>query len=355
MNNKVKTKDQCTVVMVGTSEKSGGGITSVIKLIRMMPVWEKYGIYWLATQEDGNKLTKLWRVIKSACKTPFVIAQCQIVHFHMVPGITLLTQLPELLWARLLRKNIIMEVHVGNQLELYASDRFFKWWFKQADLVLLLARKWESLLKEYYSDVHVATDVLYNACEIRESISIEEKKNLIIFAGTINDNKAPDLLLKAWSKLIDKYPDWRIVFLGSGNITYYQQMAEKLKVSDKIEFTGYIVGERKERFFREASILCMCSYMEGFPMTVLEAWSHSIAVVTTPVGGLPDVIEEGINCLTFPYGDSEALAQQLDRLIVDRTLRRQIAQEGYKLAENQFSIYAVNKKLDDIYQQLLNN
>lgn len=342
------------VVMTGTSDSAGGGITSVIRLMRQMQVWKEYNIYWLATQTNGaGYLEKLWMAIKAALKAPFVMWNCKIVHFHMVPGITLLIQLPELILAKLLRKKIIMEVHVGNQLESYSKDKFFKWWFKRADLVLLLAKKWETFFKEMYSDVKVPTDVLYNACEMHEPIAFEKKKKLILFAGTIHGNKAPDLLLKAWAKLNKKYPDWHVSFLGSGNISYYEEMAKELGVKESVNFTGYINGSEKESCFHDASIYCMCSYMEGFPMTVLEAWSHSIAVVTTPVGGLPDVIDDDNNCLTFSIGDFNELAEQLERLISDNILRKRLSIEGYQQAMQKFSIEVIGDKLNSIYKRLI--
>lgn len=339
--------------MTGTSEKSGGGITTVIKNIKSMPIWEKYNIYWLATQVDDAPLSKLWCVVKAALKSLFVIAKCDIVHFQMVPGITLLTQLPALFCAKIYRKKVVMTVHVGNQLVPYAKDRFFKWWLGRADLVLLLAKKWDNLFRELYSDVKVPSDVLYNACEMKQYIPMNQKEKLILFCGTIHDNKAPDLLLKAWADLKNKYPEWQIVFLGRGEIDYYKQMAESLGIIDKVSFTGYIEGSEKEYYFRKASIYTMCSYMEGFPMTVLEAWAYSIAVVTTPVGGLPDAIEEDINCLSFPMGDSKALAKQLDKLISNDEKRMYIAQNGHEYANTHFSVEAINEKLDSIYASML--
>lgn len=341
------------VMMIGTSENSGGGISSVIRLIKKMPIWKKYSCYWLGTQIQRNILWKLWYATKAAMITPFLMWKYDIIHFHMVPGITLLIQLPELLIAKLYRKKIIMEVHVGNQLVPYANDIFFKWWFRQADLILLLAHKWELLFKKVYIDIQKPTDVLYNACEMVPAIPSEQKKKLIIFAGTIHDNKAPDLLLKAWAQLKDKYPDWRVAFMGDGNIARYKQMSKELGVNDSVEFTGYIVGKHKYQKFHDASIYCMCSYVEGFPMVVLEAWAYSIAVITTPVGGLPDVIEEGKNCLTFPFGESEKLATQLERLICDEQLRRNISNYGYKYAQNHFSLNIVSDHLERIYSNLL--
>lgn len=350
----MKNNKRYTVVMVGNSEHSGGGIASVISLIRKMPVWEKYGIKLLATQKDGNKLTKFWCVLKAAFKAPFVIARCKLVHFQMVPGITLLTQLPALLSAKIFRKRVVMSVHVGNQLEKYSSDKFFKWWFRRADLVLLLAKRWEKLFKESYADVKVPTDVLYNACEMRPFIPMGDKKKLILFAGTLDQNKGLALLIKAWADIKDKYPEWRISVMGSGDRPYFETMSKDLGCSDTVSFKGYVVGEEKDRYFHDASILCLCSYMEGFPMAVLEAWSHGIAVITTPVGGLPDVIKDGDNCLIFPIGDYRILSQQLERMIKDNELRAKIGEGGYTCAQSHFSMDSINNKIDEVYSLLLN-
>ncbi len=349
----MKDRKNCIVVMTGTSEHSAGGITSVIKLIKQMPVWEDYGIYWLETQADGNLLKKLWCVIIAAIKSPFCIAKSKIVHFQMVPGITLVTQFPALFFAKLFNKKIVMTIHIGNQLEPYAKDKIFKWWLNRSDLILLLAKRWEKLFVELYPDVKVPLDVLYNACEIRPFISMKDKKKLILFAGTHDTNKAPDLLINAWATLKDSYPDWQIAFCGNGNVSYYKKIANEKGLDDSVVFKGYIVGDEKEQYFHDASVLCLCSYMEGFPMTVLEAWSHGIAVITTPVGGLPDVIEDGSNCLVFPTGDSDKLAEQLSRIIGDEALRERIGMAGYKCAQDVFSFDVINKKLDDIYSKMI--
>lgn len=342
------------VMMVGTAKSSGGGITTVIKLISKMPVWEKYSCYWLETQIQGGALKKIWYALKAAIKAPFIMWQYDIIHFHMVPGINLFVQLPELLVAKLYGKKVIAEVHVGNQLVPYAKSKLFRWWFKRADLVLLLAQKWVDLYHEVYADIKTPADVLYNACEFHEPIPFKEKKKVITFVGTIDDNKAPDLLIKAWAQLKDKYPDWKILVLGRGEIEKFQKLAFEQGVAGAIEFKGQVVGDEKKEIFHDASIYCMCSYMEGFPMVVLEAWAYSTAVVTTPVGGLPDVIEEGKNCLTFPFGDYNALATQLDKIIDDSELRENVSAYGYRSAQDHFSLEKINYDLDNIFKRLLN-
>lgn len=340
-------------MMIGTSEKSGGGISSVIRIIKKMPVWKKYKCYWLGTQIQANKVRKLLIFVKATLIAPVVIYKYDIIHFHIVPGITLLIQLPELLLAKLYRKKIIAEVHIGNQLLRYSDNKLFRWWLKRCDLILLLAVRWKNLFYDKYSEVNTPVDVLYNACDLNPSIPFADKRKLIIFAGVLDENKAPQLLIRAWAKIASKHPDWKVSFMGNGNIEGCKVLAEELGVEKSTEFTGYITGHEKDVRFHDASVLCLCSYVEGFPMVVLEAWSNSIAVITTPVGGLPDVIEEEKNCLTFPFGDVDELSRQLDRMLSDNNLRRDISELGYKYVQSHFSLNIINDKLDGIYQKLL--
>ena len=87
-------------------------------------------------------------------------------------------------------------------------------------------------------------------------------------------------------------------------------------------------------------------------MVVLEAWTYGIAVVSTPVGGLPDVIEEGKNCLSFPFGDSKTLAKQLERLISDETLRGYMGDYSRNFVVEHFSLAKINNELIDLYNSL---
>ena len=339
-------------MMVGSAEKSGGGVSTVIKLMKKMPVWQKYDCYWLGTQIQRSSLWKLWYGVKAAIIAPFILWRYDIIHFHTTPGTSQYTQLPQLILAKLFGKKVIEEVHVGNQLNNHTNNKIFKWWLGKADLLVLLAKKWEDLLHEKYYDIKVPTTVLYNACEMVEPVDDSKRKNLIIMAGMLNDNKAPNLLLEAWKEINTKYPDWHITFMGNGEVERFKQMAKDMNLGKSVDFPGYVVGEQKKEYMRAASIYCLCSYEEGFPMAVLESWAWGIPVITTPVGGLPDVIEEGRNCLTFPFGDSHQLAVQLERLIKDKQLRNEMAEYSRKFANDHFSLETISDNLDSIYQNL---
>lgn len=344
------------VLMVGSARESGGGVASVIRLMEKMPVWQEYRCHWLGTQIQAGKMTKAWYALTSYVWALFHIWQYDIVHFHTVPDrICLVIQMPIFLLAMLGHKKIIMHVHMGNQLLQHTSNSLFLWHLKRADLIILLARKWKEMFAEKFPSVHTPTTVLYNACECRDTISFEQRKKQIIFMGYMDDNKAPNILLEAIASLKshDELDGWTVILMGNGDVARFSRMAVEMELTKEVEFTGYVTGCRKERIINEASILVLCSYNEGFPMVVLEAWSYGIPVVSTPVGGLPDVIEEGKNCLTFPFGDSKALAKQLRRLICDDGLRTDMGIYSQCFLRKHFSLENINAAIRKIYNGLI--
>ena len=138
------------VLMVGSAEQSGGGVASVLRLMKTMPFWEKYHCGWLGTQIQRGYGVKLWYAVKAYFKALFTIWQYDIVHFHTVPDkICLIIQMPVLLLALLGRKKIIMHIHMGNQLEDHTHNRLFIWCLNRADCVVLLAKKWQKCFAEW--------------------------------------------------------------------------------------------------------------------------------------------------------------------------------------------------------------
>ena len=93
----------------------------------------------------------------------------------------------------------------------------------------------------------------------------------------------------------------------------------------------------------------MSSYQEGFPMVVLEAWGYGIPLVTTPVGGLPDVLEENKNACVFNFGDDNMLAQKLKNLINSPLQRETMSIYSIKYVNEHFSITKINEQLRNIY------
>ena len=206
---------------------------------------------------------------------------------------------------------------------------------------------------------HVALTTIFEMLEVASRSDFKsdllqelERQKQILFAGTIIPRKGYETLLKGFALIAAKYPQWKIVFAGNGEIAKARSIAENLGILAQVEFLGWISGEKKEEVFQESSIYCLASNGEGFPMGVLDAWAYGVPCIVTPVGGIPDIIENGKNGLIFPVNDSYKLAEQLDCLIQNTTLRKQIVSESDKYVYGAFSVQSVNSQLDQIYSTL---
>lgn len=355
------------VLVVGSARRSGGGVASVIRLFEQMPVWREYGCYWLETQIQAGTLTKLWYAVRASVKGFFMMPGFDAVHMHTVPDRSMTVQLPIMLWARLWRKKVILHIHCGNQLAMpmCTKDRIAQWCMGQADALILLAESFMPLLDRYWPGAKGKRFVLYNPHVGRGMLEAVEKKKTILFAGIFNNNKAADVLIKAFAKVHRSYPDWRLQLLGNGpEESNLRNLIHECGLDGQVDMPGYLFGADKESYFKTAGIYAMCSHYEGFPMVVLEAWSHATAVVTTPVGGLPDVLvsleehQSGLSCneanaMVFDYDDAEGLSLRLSRLMRDDSLRCNLGENGRRLVMNRFSMDRINEDLRRIYAESL--
>lgn len=88
-------------------------------------------------------------------------------------------------------------------------------------------------------------------------------------------------------------------------------------------------------------------------MAVLDAWAYGIPVITTPVGGIPDVAIDGENMLLFNPGDIDTLADKLGLMIKDDELRAKLSEESRKMAKGKFNLNTITKQVAGIYVELM--
>lgn len=88
-------------------------------------------------------------------------------------------------------------------------------------------------------------------------------------------------------------------------------------------------------------------------MAVLDAWAYGLPVITTPVGGIPDIAIDGENMLLFNAGDIDKLAENMQRLIDDNELRNKIIKESVNLANTTFNIDTINNQIGSLYQEMI--
>ena len=339
------------VLIVATSPYTRGGITAVIKTQQQGEQWNLFHCKWIGYHVDRTAWIKVLYYVYAIIRYCFNLPFYQIVHFQF----SLQTDAKRSYYlfkiAKLLSKRTIIHLHCGDQLPEIWSPMYEEM-FTKCDMALVLSPSIKRKVEEYIGTSH-RVEVLYNPCPTINSITpLEKREEEILFAGTLNSNKGYADLIKGFAKIASKYPTWKVVFTGNGQIDQAKTLAQSLGVEKQCQFLGWVNGKQKETAFRRASILCLASYQEGFPMAVLDAWAYGVPVVSTPAGGLIDIIKEGNNGLLFEAGNIDQMAEKLEKMIVDADMRKHIGEESRMLAYTTFNINTINHQLGNIYEEL---
>ena len=344
------TNKQYKVLFVATSRQTMGGISSVLKMYERMEFWKEYKCAWLETQVNKGMALKLWYMIKAYITMLFIVPRYDIVHFHTVPGMSIKIQLPVFLYSCLWRKKTIIHIHVGDVMILdHKNDGLFKYVLAKATKVVVLADSFKGIMEDAFN---VKAEVLYNPIDYIENLETENKEKYILFASIARPNKGYDTLLKAYRIIAERHPEWGLVMAGFGDSRQAKDLICELGLTEKVTIHKWCDRATMNNLYSNAGIFCIASLKEGFPMTFLEAASYGVPIVTTPVGGLKDVIENESNCMVFDFNNHTMLAEQIIKLIENQALRENISKELVSLIKTRFSAYTINKEIVEFYKRV---
>ncbi|MBS4025601.1 MAG: glycosyltransferase family 4 protein, partial [Clostridia bacterium] len=165
--------------------------------------------------------------------------------------------------------------------------------------------------------------------------------------------KGIDVLLKAFKKLEDQFPQLKLHIIGEGpEKTFLERLACQLGIADKTFFLGSVRNIIPA--LQDIDIFIMPSISEGLSIATIEALALRKPVVASKTGGLTEVVENGVSGLLVEPGCNQMLAQAIKRLIVDVNLRKSLSESGRKRAEELFCVKQMLRKTKQIYQELIN-
>lgn len=338
--------------MVATSRKTRGGITAVLRLLEQSDIWKKYHCHWIETHRDGSKLCKLWYLSTALIEYGILLPFYDIVHIHFSIKNSARRKYIFFQLAKIFHKKIVIHLHCGTQIDAIWSS-IYQRMFTKCDVAIVLSGCSKKRI-EYYVGKNIDIEVVYNPCPVVKRFTQNViKKNYILFSGTLYEGKGYKDLIRAFAKIAKKFPEWKVVFAGNGEIEIGRDLANSLGIGQQVIFCGWVHGEDKDRLFRESQVLCLPSYAEGFPMAVLDAWAYTLAVITTPVGGIPDVAVDGENILLFDSGDVDELSVKLEMIISSNKLRKKISDASRDFSRGMFSLDNFSNSIDAIYRKLL--
>jgi glycosyltransferase involved in cell wall biosynthesis len=260
-----------------------------------------------------------------------------------------------MLWTcRLLRIPTVLHLHSGFYPDFLARSptivkALLRRTFSTADVVIVLGSVWQDFV---HSELKVPTEriaVLPNGSPGPTSLGAPLARNgaplKMLFLGRMGRRKGVPEILKALASAHLRDKLWTARLVGDGDLATYRSQAESLGISDRVIFSEWVDTARTQQLLAESDLLLLPSRNEGLPMSVIEAFAYGLSVVSTPVGAIPDILEDGVNGLLVQPGDSAQLADAILTILQDEPLRLRLAESARRTWEEQLDIATYAPKL----------
>src|SRR4051794_27827443 len=270
----------------------------------------------LRTASPGLQARQLARFVGWSRKAPAVVHYCVSLTATGLPRDLLFVAI-----LRVFRRRVVAHVHGPGE-----GGRRLRW--RQRPLVELLgrlsARKIAVLpLKGW--------EFVPNPLTLQPA-SVPERSPAVVVrvvaVGAVGGAKGSDVLVRALAKARDGGAPISLTFVGQelqpGAEADLRRLAADLGVAAAVDLVGVLDTDGVAAAYSEADIFCLPSLREGLPMALLEAMAFGLPVVSTPVGAIPLLVEDGRSGLLVEVGSAESLVSALRRLAGDATLRREL-------------------------------
>lgn len=348
------------VCMVVPSFSAKGGIATVVSGYRGSELEKQYNIKYIESYCDGSNVKKIFKAI-GACFSflkEMVINKPDLVHIHSSFGGSFYRKLPFIYMASIFNIPVINHIHGSEIANLYinASEKkkkLVEYCFDKCRYLVVLSEEWEKNLEviktktpkiviENYSTIH-------QECLKRKN----HQDKTILFLGFITELKGcfdiPDIA----KKVIEQNANVKFILAGSGELEKLQGIIEEKGISQYFSFPGWVRKREKENLLRNADIFFLPSYTEAMPMSILEAMGYGLPIVTTNVGGIPQLVEDGKNGYMTEPGKIDEFAKVILELIGDDELIYHMGKEGVEKAYEKYSLEKHLEKLCKLYENVL--
>lgn len=239
---------------------------------------------------------------------------------------------------------------------------FFNLTYLKSNCFIVLSSEFKSRLREWGIKSNIilgttAVDIrLLRNFSLSHKTSSLKKKNAfkILFLSRIEKQKGIYETIDAFDRLLKKGYDLSLSIAGDGDDIYgvKEYLKHKDIPEDRLVFMGVVSGNEKIKSFMEHDIYCFPSHSEGMPNSVLEAMAFGLPVITCPVGGLKDFFQHGKMGFLTEIGNSEQLAQSIEKLVCNKKLIGEIMAFNHGYARKHFLSPGVAKKLIQTYMSL---
>lgn len=349
-------------LIIGNSNSNFSGVTST--MLQLLP--EQRTLINLRVMgkhhlTDQSLNISFWQVAKM-CRKPLADGRFRIFHARRVD---------EMIQALILKHIFRAKIKVvfSSAAQRYRSGSTL-WLTDKMDAVLAMCKASASYLHRKPDAIiyhGVNTDVYtspVDKIEAWQSLNllpegVDKGKRGIAILGRVRAQKGVHLFVKSCIELLDKYPDYTAVVVGSissSNESFVKELQadiEKSGLSQRIIFAGEQNFADIPKIFSSLSLVVALSDNEGFGLTILEAMSSGSAVLASEAGAWPEVVREGTDGYVVPVNDLPAVVDKMDLLLSNEDKLAQMGVDGRERVLEHYSVQREAKQLVTFFRGLM--
>lgn len=223
-------------------------------------------------------------------------------------------------------------------------------------------KRWRTARNRRIHVIHNAIDfVIIDALKVdpktvRDELGINEHNLVVGNVAHIQPQKGHVYLIRAARFVLEQFPDVNFVIVGGeklpGGISELENLATQLGIRDKVIFTGF--RNDALRLMASFDVFVLPSVWEGFGIVLLEAMASGKPVIGTAVGGIPEVIDEGVNGYLVEPCNPEQIAEKIIYLLKNEAVRKRMGEKGKQMVKDRFDIRDMVKAIENVYISVLN-
>lgn len=367
-----------TLVLVPDLRRKGG-VANFYRCLELNsePNIDYFCINTVSTPSETN-LTLLDRalIIIKVCYLPviylkfiFTAPRYQLIHINpSLRSKSFSRDMGFIVLSRLLRKKVLVffrgwdddyENKIKNSKIL---SYLFKNTYAKSDYFIILGQTFKNKLislgsnknKKYYLGTTIADSSYIEQFNIDLKIQSFRKEVNFLFLSRILTSKGIYIAIDSFEKCNSKIKNRKInlYIAGDGEELENAKKYAATKGLNNIKFVGYAKDELKKTMLLDCHIMVFPSFTEGLPNCVLEGMLYGMPIISRTIGGIPDVVEHGINGYLTESLDSDKFSEFCTMLIENESLYEEMARENFKKANGSFTTEIVKQSLLDIYDDI---
>jgi glycosyltransferase involved in cell wall biosynthesis len=294
----------------------------------------------------------LWKILRGR-----MAGDLAGVHVNMAERLSLVRKGLVVIACHAIGMPVVIHLHAQMQ-RFYRSlpsplRSLTRWMFSLASSVVVIGSGARRFVIDELGVPAKKVDIVFNGVPgpVHAPVRAASDVKRVVFVGRLCEAKGVPDLLQALAKAELDRSKVEVTLAGNGDIAGYEEQARRLGIDGFVKFAGWCDQPKVDELLAQSDLLVLPSHDEVLPLVVLEALANGTAVVCTPVGELPMVLDDGQNAYFVSVGNVDALAAALQKVLGDAQLLEALGRNGRTLYEQQFSLSRFFTSIARVHQR----